>query len=95
MYGKQAQVLIFRELILPGKAISLNNHFHIAGYNISAEAGVRLYMFKKIFFETTGKTGYVKYINALANTTTTKGNRATHSFAYIEAIATLGFDIGF
>jgi hypothetical protein len=77
------------------KGDRLNNNFHVAGYNISAEAGVRLYMFKKIFFETTGKTGYVKYINALANTATTKGNRAVHSFGYIEAIATLGFDIGF
>jgi len=71
----------------------LNNDFHIAGYNISVEAGARLYIFPKIFFETTGKTGYVKYINALANTSTTKGNRATHFFFYAEAIATLGFDI--
>ncbi|MEP7374204.1 MAG: hypothetical protein ABI675_12490 [Chitinophagaceae bacterium] len=77
------------------KGDRLNNHFHIAGYNISTEAGVRFYMLKKIFFETTGKTGYVKYLNALANTTTVKGNRARQSFAYIEAIATLGFDIGF
>jgi hypothetical protein len=52
-------------------------------------------MLKKLFFEATAKTGYVKYINAMANTTTTKGNRATHSFGYIEAIATIGFDIGF
>lgn len=77
------------------KGDKLNNDFHIAGYNISTEAGARLYMFKKIFFEATGKTGYVKYLNALANTTTTKGNRASHSFGYVEAIATLGFDIGF
>lgn len=76
------------------KGDRLNNHFHIAGYNVSAEAGIRLYLFKKMFFETTGKTGYVKYVNALANTATTKGNRAVHSFGYLEAITTLGFDIG-
>ncbi len=71
----------------------LNNDFHIAGYNMSVEAGVRIYPFKKVFFEVTGKTGYVKYVNALANTSTTKGNRVTHQFGYIEAIGTIGFDI--
>ncbi len=72
-----------------------NNDFHIAGYNISAEAGLRFFMLKKFFFEMTGKTGFVKYINALANTTRLKGNRVTHSFGYVEGIATLGYDISF
>jgi hypothetical protein len=71
----------------------LNNNFHIAGYNASAEAGVRLYPFKRLFLEVTGKTGYVRYVNALANTTTAKGNRASHHFTYLEAIATLGFEV--
>ena len=71
-----------------------NNHFHIAGYNISAEAGLRLYLLKKFFVEGTAKSGYVRYINALANTTTHKGNRATHGFGYLEGIFTFGFDIG-
>lgn len=73
----------------------LNNNFHIAGYNISVEAGLRLYFLKKLFFECTGKTGFVRYVNALACTPTQKGNRATHSFGYLEAIATLGYDIKF
>ncbi|HMX78769.1 MAG TPA: hypothetical protein PLG91_00570 [Ferruginibacter sp.] len=73
----------------------LNNDFHIAGYNISAEAGVRFYLFPRLFFELTGKTGYVKYVNALANTKEMKGNRVTHSFGYLESIATLGYDIRF
>ncbi len=73
----------------------LNNNFHVAGYNISAEAGLRLYMLRSVFFECTGKTGFVKYVNALACTPTQKGNRATHSFGYVEAIATLGYDIKF
>ncbi|MGC4104501.1 hypothetical protein [Ferruginibacter sp.] len=71
----------------------LNNNFHIAGYNIGAEAGLRLYMMRRIFFECTGKTGFVRYVNALACTPTQKGNRVTHSFGYAEAIATLGYDI--
>ena len=73
----------------------LNNHFHIAGYNISAEAGIRLYALPRIFFELTGKTGFVKYVNALANTNENKGNRVTHSFGYLESIVTLGYEIRF
>ncbi len=73
----------------------LNNKFHIAGYNVSAEAGARIYPFKKIFLEFTGKTGYVKYINALANTTQQKGNRVSHSFGYVEMIGLIGFDFKF
>jgi len=72
-----------------------NNDFHIAGYNLSAEAGARVYLLRKLFFEFTGKAGYVKYINALANTVELKGNRVTHSFGFIEGIATLGYDIKF
>lgn len=75
------------------KGDRLNNNFHIAGYNMSAEAGLRFYPFKRLFLEATGKTGYVRYVNALANTSTTKGNRATHAFTYLEAIATLGFEV--
>lgn len=77
------------------KGDRLNNKFHIAGYNISTEAGLRFYPFKHLFLEATGKTGYVRYVNALANTSTTKGNRATHAFTYLEGIVTLGLDIGF
>ncbi|MCU0322854.1 MAG: hypothetical protein MUE72_10585 [Chitinophagaceae bacterium] len=71
----------------------LNNMFHIAGYNLSAESGFRIYLGKKFFFEFTGKTGFVQYINALANTPTLKGNRISHNFGYIELIGTFGFDI--
>jgi hypothetical protein len=72
-----------------------NNDFHIAGYNFSAEAGVRLYPVKKLFFELTGKTGYVHYINALANTVALKGNRVSHGFGYVETIGLIGYDINF
>lgn len=73
----------------------LNNKFHIAGYNVSAEAGARYYFSKKWFLEGTGKTGYVRYVNALACTTKLKGNRVTHGFGYVEAIFTVGHDINF
>ena len=73
----------------------LNNKFHIAGYNVSAEAGARIYPFKKVFLEFTGKTGYVKYVNALANTTQQTGNRVKHSFGYVEVMGLIGLDIKF
>lgn len=72
-----------------------NNDFHIAGYNISAEGGIRYFITKKLFLEGTAKTGFVRYINALVNTKTDKGNRATHSFGYFELVGTVGYDINF
>ncbi|MEO6000677.1 MAG: hypothetical protein ABIN89_27765 [Chitinophagaceae bacterium] len=70
----------------------LNNAFHVAGYNLSVEGGLRFYPLKRFFIEGTGKTGYVRYINALANTEKMKGNRVTQGFMFVEAIATLGFE---
>lgn len=72
-----------------------NNDFHVAGYNISAEAGARIYPFKKFFVEFTGKSGYVKYLNALSNSKALKGIRVRHSFGYIELIGLIGYDINF
>ena len=77
------------------KGERLNNQFHIAGYNISAEAGCRFYYFKQLFIEGTAKTGFVRYINALANTESMKGNRLSHHFGYFELIGTLGLDVMF
>lgn len=77
------------------KGDRLNNNFHIAGVNASLESGFRYYPAKKFFFELTGKSGYVNYINALANTSTMKGNRARHQFGYAELILTFGFDLAY
>ena len=73
----------------------LNNDFHIAGYNFGVEGGLRFYMSKKLFLEGTAKTGYVKYVNALIDTKTSKGNRASQDFEYLEEIVTLGYQFRF
>lgn len=73
----------------------LNNKFHIAGYNLGVEGGTRIYPLKKLFFEFTAKSGYVRYVNALANTMLQKGNRVTHGFGYFELIGLIGYDINF
>jgi hypothetical protein len=72
-----------------------NNNFHVAGYNLGIEGGMRFYPLKRLFIEGTGKTGYVRYVNALACTATQKGNRATHGFGYFELIGLVGYDIYF
>ncbi len=77
------------------KGERLNNDFHVAGYNISLEAGARYYFAKRWFLEGTGKSGYVRYVNALACTKTMSGNRLHHGFGYFELIALVGYDIRF
>lgn len=72
-----------------------NNDFHVAGYNLAAEGGARFYISKRFFLEGTAKTGYAHYINALANTTALKGNRAHHGFGYFEMIGLFGYDFKF
>ena len=72
-----------------------NNAFHVAGYNIGAEAGFRIYPVKKFFFEFTGKSGYVRYLNALSNSNAIKGVRVRHGFGYLELIGLIGYDINF
>lgn len=73
----------------------MNNDFHVAGYNISIEGGARWYFSKKFFLEGVAKTGYVRYVNALANTIQLKGNRIHHGLGYFELIGTIGYDIRF
>ena len=69
----------------------LNNYFHVAGYNASFEGGIRYHFSRHFFLEGTVKTGYVHYINALANTTLQKGNRVSHGFGYGEGIGLIGY----
>ncbi len=72
-----------------------NNDFHVAGYNAGIEGGFRYFPFKHFFFEATGKSGYVRYVNALANTTKIKNSRLSHGFGYFELIGLIGYDINF
>jgi hypothetical protein len=77
------------DITLSGKRV--DNKFHLAGYCIGAEGGLRWYFSKKIFLEGTAKTGFVNYTNALA----AGGGRVNHNFGYFELIGTIGYDIKF
>ncbi len=69
----------------------IDNRFHVAGYCIGLEGGVRWYFSKKFFLETTGKTGFVNYTNSLA----VGPGKINHSFGYLELIGLIGYDIDF
>ena len=73
----------------------LNNNFHIAGYNMDAEANLRIFPLNRFFIELTGKTGYVRYVDALANTPDTKNNCASQGLGFLEALGTFGYEITF
>ena len=65
----------------------LNNRFHIAGYVVGVEAGLRAEFFKYGFFEATGKAAYANYTNVLV----IGEGKANHKFGLAEVIAHLGF----
>ena len=69
----------------------LDNKYHVAGYILSVEAGLRYYMLRKLFLETTIKSGFADYLNVL----TVEGGRSNHCFGYFEMIAGVGYDINF
>ena len=70
----------------------LDNKFHVAGYIMGAEAGLRYYPLRKWFMETTVKGGYANYLNVL---TVGDNGRAHHHFYYGEIIGTIGYELRF
>lgn len=67
----------------------LNNNWHISGWIVSLESGLRLEFLKRGFFEFVGKGSYANYTNALL---LGKGNgSANHHFFCGQITATLGF----
>ena len=67
----------------------LDNEFHVAGYIISGEAGLRFYPLRNFFLELNGKGGFANYLNVL----TVEGGKAHHHFWYGEIIGLAGYDL--
>lgn len=78
------------DIFLFGK--HLDNVFHVAGFVVSGEAGVRFYPARNLFLELTGKGGFADYLNVL---TVADGGRIHHNFGYAEGVFTIGYDINF
>ena len=66
----------------------LDNEFHVAGYVASTEFGLRYYPVQRVFLELTGKGGFANYTDVL----TLAGDKASHSFWFLETIFSLGYE---
>ncbi|MDB5272463.1 MAG: hypothetical protein JWO58_830 [Chitinophagaceae bacterium] len=68
----------------------INNKWHMAGYIVSAEGGIRAEILKYIFCEWTAKAGYANYTQSLVYKDQGKAN---HKFTTIMTIFTVGFQV--
>ncbi|CAN5397448.1 hypothetical protein BH11BAC2_BH11BAC2_19740 [soil metagenome] len=64
-----------------------NDHFHVAGYIVGLDVGIRYDFLKHFFFETSGKGAFVNYTDVLLPETA----RGNHHFWSFEYIMTIGF----
>ena len=70
----------------------INNKWHVAGYIVSTEAGLRVEALKYIFLEWTAKVGYANYTNSLVYKDQGKAN---HKFTMFMTILTVGVQVPF
>lgn len=68
----------------------LDNRFHIAGWLVGVESGLRYDGFKHFYAEATVKGDFANYINVL----TIGSGRANHSFWCFQAILCAGYQFG-
>ncbi len=69
----------------------LNNDWHVAGWIVGFESGLRMEFFKHGFFEFVGKGSYADYVNSLV---LGKGNgKVRHHFFAGQLTATIGIKI--
>jgi hypothetical protein len=96
-YGKLSYLLKGGAgIVLPRSDITimnnrLDNEYHVAGYIVSVEAGMRFYPLRNFFMELNAKGGFANYLNVL----TIEGGSAHHNFWYGELIALAGYDLNF
>jgi len=69
--------------------VETDNRYHIAGYVVGLDLGVRYDFLKYGFFEASLKGAYADYSDVL----TVGQGRASHSFFTLEAIMSLGFQV--
>lgn len=68
------------------------NVFHVAGWGVDIEAGLRMDFFKVFFLNLQAKAGFISMPNVL---TVVSGHKAKQSFFFLQEIATLGFSINY
>jgi hypothetical protein len=70
-------------------AVRRDNVYHIAGYIVGTEAGLRCYPLKNLFLEATAKGGFANFLDVL----TIDSGKARHHFWYAEVIGLVGYEI--
>lgn len=96
-YGKLSYLLKGGAgVVIPRSDVTIMNHrldnkYHVAGYIISAEAGMRYYPLRNFFLELNVKGGFANYLNVL----TVEGGKAHHHFWYGSAVLLAGYDLNF
>lgn len=68
-----------------------NNRFHLSGYGVSANAGLRLDLINSFFLEFSGKGGYIDLSDIY--TTGRSTDRASQNFGFLEMIFSAGTTI--
>ena len=67
-----------------------NDKYHIAGYGISAKAGLNLTLFKYFFLQSELKAGFINLPNV--RTTASKTDKASQRFGFLQHNYTFGFN---
>jgi hypothetical protein len=68
----------------------LNDIYHVAGYVVGLDAGLRYDAFRNLFLEAGMKGAFANYLNVRLP----GGGKAKHHFFSLEYIATIGFQFG-
>lgn len=79
-------------IVIPKTDVTLfgeryDNCFHVAGYILGADAGIRMEFFKYSFLEASFKSAYANYNKVL----TVRSGQASHSFFVQELLLGIGF----
>lgn len=64
-----------------------NDEFHLAGWSVGAGAGLEVDVWKDVFLRTAYKVGYINLPDVL---TSSRGDKAAHTFTYNELLIAIG-----
>jgi len=73
--------------------VGLNNKFHLAGYSLAGKAGLRIYVWKRLFLLAETKVGYITLPDVLLYNE--QPQRANQNIFFWEKMGALGFDFNF
>ena len=105
LYGSPNDVILVEALgggaigaMLPRSNVTLLNkqrfdEFHLAGYGVSSQVGLKLTVFKNFFFHNELKGGFINQPSV--RSTPNQSDKSKHSFWFIERFWSLGANLSF